>query len=399
MEKQTLAACLQDRESYEYIRPLLEDHDLSDVGNIIIELVDEYYSADEDAESVSIDLLKNRLDRRFPKQREYLTHVLDNLENVSCSNVRQDFVELKRSSMEQEIAKACMSGDKSEIRQWISKYEEFDESFSEVESSDTEVYIGESVHNLLTRLSPENLVQILPKALNDRLGGGVPSPCHILVFAIPETGKTAFAINMACGFMNKGRKVLYICNEEAPSSMLMRFLSRLSGATASEIRGSPEEHEEVARNRGYDNLVYAALAPGTLQDIRCLIEEYQPDCVVVDQILNLDSDNDNKVEKLDELAKGMRNLSNEFGIVAVSITQAADSARDKLVLDMGDVYFSNTGIPAAVDIMIGIGVDDACEWEGSRFLSLVKNKISGDHSPVKVMIVPQLSKLVSYEGG
>ena len=62
---------------------------------------------------------------------------------------------------------------------------------------------------------------------------------------------------------------------------------------------------------------------------------------------------------------------------------------------MGDVDFSNTGIPAQADVMVGIGMDASLEAEGLRTISLPKNKVSGIHDNFPVRITPQLSRITS----
>ena len=79
----------------------------------------------------------------------------------------------------------------------------------------------------------------------------------------------------------------------------------------------------------------------------------------------------------------------------LSVTQGADSCRNKLILDTGDVDSSNVGIPAQADVMIGIGMDATMEAEGTRMLSMPKNKISGNHDAFPVRINPQLSRITS----
>ena len=84
-----------------------------------------------------------------------------------------------------------------------------------------------------------------------------------------------------------------------------------------------------------------------------------------------------------------------MNVLAISVTQAGDSADNKAVLDMGDVDYSNTGIPAQADVMIGVGVTAELEAENRRMFSLPKNKISGDHSSFPVNVLPHLSRVTS----
>lgn len=362
---------------------------------MIFSLVEEYYEEDVEVEEVDIDVLKERASRRFPKQEDYILHVLDNLRQVSVQNVSKDFIEMRKESLHQDLASAFMSGNEPEIRDKLQEYQDFTSTVSLHEQDDS-VFISEDIDVLLDMTSAENLYKVYPNALNERLGGGIPKPCHLLIYARPEMGKSATCINLAAGFVNHGHKVLYVCNEDNSRSMLLRFYTRLSGKTVPEIRSDPQEARAIVEARGYDNLVFAGLAPGSLQEIESLVEEHKPDCVIVDQLHNLSHKNDNKVERLALLANSMRAMSNKHNFIAVSVTQAGDSADGKLLLGLGDVDYSNTGIPGAVDVMVGVGADENTESQGFRFMSLPKNKIGGgDHNPVKVRIEPQYSRITS----
>ena len=132
-----------------------------------------------------------------------------------------------------------------------------------------------------------------------------------------------------------------------------------------------------------------------MSDVSRLTDQYQPDVVLIDQLHNLESRNQNKVERLEEQAKSCRDLGHRTGSVVVSLTQAAETADNKAVLDMGDVYFSNTGIQGHVDIMLGIGMDDDLDKFDRRMVSLCKNKWTGNHTPFKIAIDRGLSKISS----
>jgi hypothetical protein len=81
--------------------------------------------------------------------------------------------------------------------------------------------------------------------------------------------------------------------------------------------------------------------------------------------------------------------------VCVSVTQAGDSASDKSVLDLGDVDYSNTGIPGQADVMIGIGANKNQRDAGEIVISLPKNKVSGRHEYFACYTDPSLSKIIS----
>jgi len=91
----------------------------------------------------------------------------------------------------------------------------------------------------------------------------------------------------------------------------------------------------------------------------------------------------------------MRALIKRYNLVGVSIHQAGDSATNKLVLERGDVYMSNTSLPGDADVLIGIGANPAFKEEGRRMISLAKNKVSGVHDYWPVVFDEHLSKVVS----
>ena len=79
----------------------------------------------------------------------------------------------------------------------------------------------------------------------------------------------------------------------------------------------------------------------------------------------------------------------------MSITQAGESADMKLRLNMGDVEWSNTGIPGAADLMIGIGLDAEFEATDRRMLSVCKNKVNGAHGAFPCWIEPSKTAFLS----
>jgi KaiC/GvpD/RAD55 family RecA-like ATPase len=207
--------------------------------------------------------------------------------------------------------------------------------------------------------------------------------------------KTGTVINIACGGAREGKKVLYGINEDRPEDIIIRKVSNLSGMTKRQIHDNPQLANKLAYENGFGNITVISMSPGSLSQLESSIEKYQPDIVVVDQLRNLKVKADNRVNQLEYAATGVRNLGKAADVLMVSVTQAGDSADGKAVLEMGDVDFSNTGIPAQADLMLGVGVTPELEAEGLRVFSMPKNKISGDHGNFPVRVIPQLSRVVS----
>lgn len=397
MESKLLSVIIHDRNSYNDIKETLDVQDFSDIGKIILDEITNYYATDIEATHIDKDIVISRLERKYPDHIETLRLSVDSLEPVSVPNVLSEYVDVRIHALGRRIA-TSISSNSSETLELIREYEFLTEKREEALAGedDEKVYVGVDLDDLFEELSDENLIQMSPSSLNDELDGGLPRGSHVVIFARPETGKSMFAINMTSDFLRQGLRVLYIGNEDPATQMRQRILSNMLGLQRRDILAQPDRVKEMAHIEGYDNLIFVPLSPGSVSDVRRLVHKYKPDVFIVDQIRNLHaSKNLTKVEALEYVAQAVRNLGKETNTVAISITQAGASADGKLSLELGDVDFSNTGIPSTADLMIGIGITHEYDLQNRRVLSLPKNKISGRHSTIPVEVDPAYSKVRS----
>jgi archaellum biogenesis ATPase FlaH len=392
-EVKLLGAVLHDRKTFAVLDKFISSSDLSDRGQVVYAEIQRWYETDSEATSCDAEVLAERIISQHPKHEAVFRAILDRSVPVSSKNILGSFLEFKAKAVGSQLIQALAAGDSRKADALAQEYRDLVGGKVEVLEKDRKVYIKATSEKLVESVRPENLMQLHPKELNDALGGGLPRGAHVLIFAPPEVGKSLLSINIASGFLHDGRRVLYLGNEDPAELMLLRFKSRLSGMVRGAILANPDKADGIASQHGFDNLIFVSLSPGSVRDIEQLCDEYQPDVVVCDQLSNIYAPNLSKVEGLEWLAKQMRNICKSRNIVGISITQAADSAQNKLVLDMGDVYFSNVAIQAQVDVMIGIGMDKTAEAAGIRVLSLCKNKLNGNHVPVQVQVIPELSKV------
>lgn len=372
---------------------LLDKADFSDRGWIILQEIAEFYKCDKDVPRCDMQLVKNSLERKYPKHVQVLHAIVDRFEEVSSPNIVRDWVEVKRASLRQRLGASLASGeDANELFEEYTKYR--DPEYDPERDNGTSVFVGMPIDDLMRHFSQENLIRIYPPALNEVLGGGVPQGTHLLAYARPETGKSAFCITNACGFAKDGRKVLYVGNEDPYQMMLLRIISRLTGMTRERIQQNQARAYQLAMDRGYNNIAMASMAGGSFRDIRYLIEKYEPEIVILDQLHNIHAGKSlTKVERLEWLTNEARETGKRYGTTMLSVTQAGESAANKSVLDMEDVYFSNVAIQQGVDVMIGIGGTEADKVNNVRYLSLCKNKITGRHEAIQVGIQPELSRV------
>ena len=402
-EKTILASCLQSREAWATIAPHVVEEDFTEQGNIVYEALTNYYDTDADATFADPQLIVEAIGRRLSsdKHRKVFTALVAGLDEAECSpkNIVRDFIEARRHAAGQQLAAALLSGDQEATEAAMEKYDALNgtDTLAEAEE-DRSAHCGEPLRDFLgTAYDPTNLIRVFPDSLNRRLDGGLKRGHHMVIFARPEMGKTMTVINMMCGFAEDGHKVLYIGNEDPIADIGMRAVNRLTGRTKYDVLEDLDGAEAIARERGYENIVFMSLAPGTPREIRAAIEEHRPDVLVLDQLRNIDMKNDHFTQALEAAAKEARAWAKRYDCVVVSVTQAGDSASGKSILDLGDVDSSNTGIPATADVMLGIGATDQHIQRGEVVFSLPKNKVSGKHEYFSVQTNPPLSKITSLE--
>ncbi len=401
MEHKLLSAIIQSREAYDRLQQILNEEDFTDAGRLVVKEIRNYYEKDGEAQDVDIEIIQERLATKYPRHAKVLQEVTRGLEPVSVPNIIDIYVDLKIQSISTKLIGALSVGKHSaDTVELINSYRKL------VEDRDAELFsenadniiIGRDVNTIIETIKPENLFQLSPGKLNEVLRGGVPAGTHIVLYARPEMGKSLFSINLAGHFLCQGKKVMYIGNEDPADMMLARFINRLSLMDRYQVIANPEKAYDKAMNNGYDNLVFVEATPGSVLNVDRWTEKYEPEVVVVDQARNLTVKKDHsRVENLEYIAQSLRETYKRYNVVGVSITQAGDSAENKAVLDQGDVDFSNTGIPATADLMVGLGASPQQKDSGFTMVSLAKNKISATHDYFSVIMNPWLSTVQDAE--
>lgn len=392
-ESRILSALVHDRSAYDSIGPVMDpEEDFSDQGSILVKKIQEYYDNDEAAESIDKQFLVDQIRADYPKHAETFEGIVRSLEPVSIPNVLAEFRKVKLRAAQQRLAEALLANDDRTIENYLEKVNHYRE-MSEADD-DGSVFIQTDLDDVLRSFEKDNLIRVYPSSLNEKLGGGIVPGTQMAIYAPTEVGKSLVSINMASGFLKDGHRVLYCGNEDPAMSMLQRFYSRLSGMTREEMMNNRDEARRLAYGNGFQNLIFYEMAPGSIFDIKRMIDRYEPTILIVDQMANMDTRAQfTKVEKNEYLSLKLRSLAKQYGLVSIIVHQASDSAYGKLSIEKNDMYYSNVGVQGQMDVMIGIGMDERYEQQNRRMLCLTKNKISSDHSHIPVLINPYLSKV------
>lgn len=390
-----LAAILDKRSTYETVDRLTDSSDaFSEAARSVYDCAAEQYQRDESLGHVDQDVLRSQVTRRFGEgsQSNSIMDFVGSLPNdVSGVNVAEELRLLRLTRLASHLATLLATGRHGE---------ELDEALKQYQALSTGAATGD---DRAPRLSMEDFeedasarIQLSPSRLNDFIGGGILRGHNVTVYGRPDSGKSLFGLNQAAFTCKQGGRVLYVANEEPAQDITRRVLSRLAGCDVNTLRDRAKLQQAFDRaGDAYDNFYIYHEAGATLRDVSAQCYKYEPDMIIVDQLKNVACHNENRALQLDQLARGVRELGIAHSAATISITQAGESAEGKLVLSMTDIEWSNTGIPGAADLLIGIGVDQEYLAQDKRMLSIPKNKINGAHGHVPTWIDPKRTAFLS----
>lgn len=387
LEQQLLAAMLKDRTSYDLFNRIGNREAFSPLGRTTFGAISEFFDLDPNARSCSRELIQERLLSRITNDKHIapIKDYLHNLrEDVSVTNVEHHVRELHRRQIGTKLSLALANGSpQEEVGKLIEEYERG--TVGEDSQRSESLVDVLSTEDLTADKANVEFIKLWPKQLNDKLDGGVLRGHHVLVFARPEMGKTAFCTNLCAGFMAQQLSVLSVNNEEPGADIRDRIRGRLLKTSKASVRSN---REESARGLSSLRLGKIHITEGsTFSSVRSLLSSSGPyDVVIFDQIRNMRSKSDSRTAELEAAGIEARAIAKEFNVLVVSVTQAGDSATGKVFLDMSDVDSSKTGLPASADLMIGLGADQAMQANALLGVSLPKNKLSGDHSKFTVSV-------------
>lgn len=384
-EDLVIAAMVADRQAFEHVRVHGQSDDFTVMGQHWYGAITEYYDRDPDASRADAKLLRRIGLHKVPeKHREQLGEFFDSLPIVGASpaNVVSYLAGLQKQNVGFELAHLVTDPEAQtdKVLELIDRYQTLLTAADAATKLDLVDY--DALQDLYDQSS---ILKVYPTDLGSRLvAGGMLPGHHALIFGRPEAGKSAMAITIAGGFARHGHKVLYFGNEDAAKIMASRIVCRMSNRSLRRFQHEYDSTLAKARANGLDNFDFTHLEPGTPAEIEAGIRDLEPDVIVVDQITGIDMNDTNQVRSTDRAARTIRSIGGRYGLVTLSVAQAGDRTERHGQLPpayptMGDVYGSRTGLPAQVDLMIGIGFDSDMYERNLRGISLPKNKLGGRH--------------------
>lgn len=257
-------------------------------------------------------------------------------------------------------------------------------------------FVTSDIHELLECLKDRSKYKFNLESLAERVGGVGPGNL-VVVFARPESGKTAFWVSLVAnenGFAHQGAKVVALVNEESGYRTKMRIINAFTGMTLHDIEKEPE----VAAKKWAeikDNIHIADTVDWNLDKVDSLAAETKPDILVIDQLdkVHVSGNFARTDEKLRAIYTGAREIAKRRDCCILAISQASAEASGKLDISFDMMENSKTGKAAEADLILGIGYRNLLDTdENLRSIAVSKNKMSGWHGVIPCTIIPELSR-------
>ena len=233
--------------------------------------------------------------------------------------------------------------------------------------------------------------------LRERVGG-IGDGNLVIVFARPETGKTAFWVSLVAapnGFAEQGANVHAFINEEPAIRTQMRAISCNLGLNRQEIIDNIETANGIWDNVK-DKIRLFDTVDWTIDDIDAHCEKHKPDIIVIDQLdkVNISGTFARTDEKLRAIYTGAREIAKRRKCAIIALSQASADADNHRHMNFSMMENSKTGKAAEADLIIGIGKRQDVEGVENmdRSLCISKNKINGYHGIIDAKIYRQLSR-------
>jgi len=258
--------------------------------------------------------------------------------------------------------------------------------------------VTDDIHLLIDALKDNTKWKFNLSEFRDRVNG-IGDGNFLIVFARPESGKTAFWVNMVAGqggFASQGAKVCALINEEPAIRTQMRLVNAHTGMSFAEIKDNPTKAGESWANIK-DNMRILDTVDWSLDKIDSYVAKEKPNVLIIDQLdkVHVTGTFARTDEKLRAIYTGAREIAKRRSCALIGISQASADASGRLDLTFDMMENSKTGKAAEADVIIGVGFSNNLEVDQDlRSVAVSKNKITGYHGKITCKIIPELSRYI-----
>lgn len=259
-----------------------------------------------------------------------------------------------------------------------------------------------SIKEILAERSEDGILEFYLSTLRKRIPG-VQRGRFGIIFATPETGKTAFVLSLATapgGYIDQGHTVMIIGNEESTKFSVERAYGAALGYTKEQIAQDPDKAEMIFRAKMDGRLRVFDAQDWDMDQVEATIQQVNPAAVFIDQLdkVSVKGSFNATHERLGEIYRRAREVAKRQNCLVWGVSQASNDATNKTRVTYDMMAGSKINKAAEADIIIGLGkhtgnMDDA-EENTLRFITVSKNKINGWHGTEVCNLHGEVSRYV-----
>ena len=408
LESRIIKFCL-DRKFYEDNKKRISKKNFTNGLAEVYDVISDTYKKHDNVKKITIEEVKDVYFNIY-KPASTTAHIQKMsaiLDNISKDNTEYNPViaedTLKHFRIQEharqliEEANGVWNGRKKSLQPVKKLVEQFDDD--DTTGEDELIPVTKDITEMLEAVSVTSKWKFNIKTLGDRIDG-VGEGNLMVIFARPETGKTAFWVSLVAGyegFAHQGAKVHCFINEEPAVRTQMRMVSAWTDMHKNEIMDNINEATEDWK-KIRDNIICHDSVDWSLDALDKYCEDNKPDIVIVDQLdkINVGGTFARNDERLRAIYLGAREISKRRNLTLIGMSQANAEAEGSTILTFDMMENSRTGKAAEADLIIGIGKahTDGDTPNFMRNLNIIKNKINGWHGVVNTVLVPSKSRYV-----
>lgn len=395
--------------TWETHSPLLTSKDLPEELQFLYRVLDTFHQTNEEKVDLHLLDLANLFFSQTKKDKEFYQGVFDTLESYTpnLDTVKQLVVSLKRARLlrEASIVAYEVAEGKKDYQAFQSLLDGFAEAPTEEEEEKDE-FVTDELDDILNATYKQPGLTWPLKALNKSLGS-LRKGDFGFIFARPEVGKTTWLAHVATHMAPQCEgPILWANNEEVSDKVKSRVFQSALACTTEQLLASTTICNTKYKNLIGNKILIPKHSITRKEDIERLCKQHRPSLIIIDTIdgiTGFKADREDLV--LGAIYKWARELAKEYGPV-IGVCHADGTAEGQKWLTMTHVVNAKTEKQKHADWICGIGAIPDNGWERVRFLSISKNKLTGDpgvtqeqfrHGRMEVLINPPIARYEDIE--
>ena len=324
---------------------------------------------------------------------------LERQEEPSDDVVATALKSMYRIKKADELARICLDISNNPSSSSLKQVEKFMANVDEEQTQQESEAVTKDVDKIVEALQEQGEFKFNLNSLQ-RATNGIGRGNFMIVFARPDVGKTAFWVSLVAspnGFAWQEKKVSIFANEEPAIRTQMRLLNASTGLQRGNILNGSRDLAKQKWSTISPYIENFDCVGKTMDDLDEYCSTNDVDILIIDQLdkINVTGKYNATHEKLREVYTQSRELAKRHNILVIGMSQASAEAQGRSRVTFSTMENSKTGKAAEADIILGIGKEDEVEnylEDCVRFVTLSKNKLTGDHAEFEVILRPTISR-------